>query len=241
MAPIKKLIQKTSSIFLKNKLWNLTTTPEYNYDKRFLYRLQIIDNILLNKAYGDVIEIGCGDGRFLSKLESIKGINSAWGINISIKGIKTARKKGLNVIRADGERLPFKDETFDTVMSANGAPVAMKWELLLPEVYRILKPGGYFAFHTYNKFPIEKIIKNKIMCFLKIANAPFLINGGVKNIKKFKAICLKFGFEIISLHTLLPLPFFPYGILLKGSSFSQIHVNLIGILRKKQAKTKSSQ
>jgi len=53
-------------IFLKNSLWNLTDDElDYNLSNRFQHRLRIIDNILLKRAYGDVLEVGCGEGRFL--------------------------------------------------------------------------------------------------------------------------------------------------------------------------------
>lgn len=221
-------------IFLKNSLWNFTGEPEYNPPQyRFQHRLRIIDNVLLKKAYGDVLEIGCGEGRFLIKLNFIHRITSIWGVDISLEAIKRAYEKGFNVIRANGEKLPFKVEIFDTVMSANGAPKEMDWELLLSEVYKVLKPEGIFAFDTYNKYPLKRILKYKIMRFLKTANKPFEgIDGGVENMKDFKKSCLKSGFEIISLYSVLSLRFLPCEILLRGEMFSQIDTHLVGVLRK---------
>jgi ubiquinone/menaquinone biosynthesis C-methylase UbiE len=221
------------SVFFRNKLWNLTEEKEYNHAKRFYHRIKIIDNILLDKVYGNVLEVGCGGGRFLNKLRLIPNL-TIWGLDISIDYVKLAHKEGFNVIAADGQKLPFKNEVFDTVTSANGSPKEMNLKLLLSEVYRVLKPAGFFAFDTYNKYPLEKIIKYKIMRLLKITNRLFEgISGGVENIKEFKNICSKLGFEIISLYTIFPLPFFPYGILLKGEIFSQINTHLVGIVRKK--------
>ena len=220
-------------MLLKNRLWNLTEEQEYNFGKRFYCRLKIIDNILLDKAYGKVLEVGCGEGRFLVKLKSIIGITFIWGVDISIEAVRAAYERGFNVIRANGEKLPFKSEVFDAVMSANTSPKEMSTKLLLSEVHRTLKPNGIFAFDTCNKYPLEKIVKYKIMRFLRISNEPFLgISGGITNMKEFKISCLKFGFEIMSLYTLFPLPFFPYGILLKGQAFSQINTHLIGVLKK---------
>lgn len=45
---------------------------------------------------------------------------------------------GIHFLEADGEEtLPFKDETFDVVTNRHGS-------YLEEEVYRVLKPGGYF-------------------------------------------------------------------------------------------------
>ena len=219
--------------FLRNKLWNLTEEQEYNYPERFQHRIRIIDNVLLERVYGRVLEVGCGEGRFLIKLKNAGGITSIWGVDISINAVEVAHERGFDIIRANGEKLPFKNEVFDAVTSANGSPKEMDMKLLLSEVYRVLKPGGYFSFDTYNKDPLEKIVKYKIMYFLNITKRSFSgIAGGITDIEKFKTICLKSGFEIISLYTLLPLPFSPYGILLKGKFFCQTNTHLIGVIRK---------
>lgn len=230
---IKKSLNKERLIFLKNRLWNLAEKPEHNLSKRFQHRVGIIDNILLGKAYGNVLEVGCGGGRFLIKVKSVEGVTSMWGLDISAEAVSMACKRGFNVIKANGEKLPFKNEAFDAVMSANGSPKEMNMKLLLSEAYNVLRPGGFFAFDTYNKYPLEKIVKHKIMYFLRITNKPYEgIAGGIESIKEFKKTCLKAGFEIILLFTLFPLPFFPYGILLKGDFFSRINTHLIGVLKK---------
>jgi len=219
--------------FFKNKLWNFVDESEHDYSERFFCRREKIDNILINQAYGNILEIGCGNGRFLTKLKSIGNINSIYGLDISTWGLNDAYKKGLCVIRADGENLPFKKKVFDVVMSANGSPKEMEWELLLSEVYRVLKPEGVFAFDTYNKCPLKKKIKYKIRYHFGISDAPLKeYPGGIKSIKEFKTSCLKYGFKITALYNLYSLPFFPYGVLLKGSLFSQIDTHFIGILRK---------
>lgn len=222
-------------IFLKNRLWNLSDDEkDPNFLNRFQQRLKVVDDILLKEAYGRVLEVGCGQGRFLTKLRSIDRINSVWGVDISKEAVKAAYEKGFNVIRANGEKLPFKSEVFEAVMSANGSPKEMDWNLLLSQVRHVLKPGGVFAFDTYNKYPLKRIVKYKIMRFLKTVNEPCeSISGGVENIKALKKSCLKYGFEITSLSTVLSLRFLPCEILLKGTMFSQIDTHLVGILKKK--------
>jgi len=220
-------------MLIKNRLLNLTDEPEYGLTKRFYHRLSIIDNVLLSKAYGNVLEVGCGNGRFLAKLRTTDTIDSIWGVDISMESIKAAYESGFNVMHANGEKLPFKNEVFDTVMSANGSPKEMEWRLLLSEVHRVLKSNGFFAFDTYNKYPLEKIIKHRAMYFLKISNRPYLgISGGIETMKEFRDSCLKAGFDIVSLYTLFPLPFRPYGLLLKGKCFNQINTHLIGVIEK---------
>lgn len=53
----------------------------------------------LTEAGGPVVDIGCGDGFFLSKLRE-KGIE-AWGIDVSASAVQRCREKGLNAIESD--------------------------------------------------------------------------------------------------------------------------------------------
>lgn len=220
-------------ILVKNKLWNFTEEPRRNPPHRPQERLRIIDNILLKEAYGNTLEVGCGIGRFLEKLNSSQRVSSVWAVDIEMQSTKAAYDKGFKAMLANGEKLPFKNGTFDTVMSADGAPKEMDWRLLFSEVHKVLKPAGIFAFDTYNKYPLKKIARHKIMRFLKTTDKPFKrIEGGIESIKDFREFCLRLNFKIISLYTVLSTNFFPREILLKGQMFSSIDTHFVGVLKK---------
>lgn len=55
----------------------------------------------------------------------------------------------------DAEALPFRDETFDVVLSQFGHMFAPRPEVALSEMLRVLKPGGTLAFATW---PPEQLI-----------------------------------------------------------------------------------
>ena len=64
---------------------------------------------------GNVLDLGSGDGLFLSLLKQ-KGIEGE-GLDISKKGIAKTRAKGLTASLFDfNEPIPFADNTFDTVV-----------------------------------------------------------------------------------------------------------------------------
>jgi len=218
---------------LNNPFWNLTGEPEHKYLERFWARTEIIDTILLKEARGRVLEAGCGNGRFLKKLQQLSGVDSVCGVDIDAKAVKLACISGFNAILANGEILPFKKGVFDSVMSANISVHHMDWEIVLREVNRVLKPGGVFGFDAINAFPLEKVIKSRILRFLGVTDRVFSgINGGIKDLNYFKKSTRDAGFRIVSIYTLMPLPFSPYGVLLRGRPFYSAHTHLSGVLMK---------
>jgi ubiquinone/menaquinone biosynthesis C-methylase UbiE len=57
-----------------------------------------------------------------------------------------ARGAEYPLVHASAESIPLEDESFDIVMADWGAPTFSDPYLFVPEVARILRPGGLFAF-----------------------------------------------------------------------------------------------
>lgn len=85
---------------------------------------------------GSGVEVGVGTGRFASRL----GI--AIGVEPSESMAALAHSRGIKVIRARGEELPFRNGSFDSVLLANVICFVFQPLILLKEVSRILRPKG---------------------------------------------------------------------------------------------------
>ncbi|MCX6639904.1 MAG: class I SAM-dependent methyltransferase [bacterium] len=67
-----------------------------------------------------ILDVGCGDGYLLSQLQD--RANQAYGVDISIKALLRTRVKigeSVNLFQAFADKLPFKDNSFDGVVSAH--------------------------------------------------------------------------------------------------------------------------
>ncbi len=114
---------------------------------------------------GKILDIGCGNGRdsiFLAK----KGYEVV-GIDITPKAIALAKKNGLKTknlkfIVADAEKLPFKDESFDSVYSI-GVLHCTDLNQSLKEVVRVLKNSGAGVIHLWEETLMVKTGKMKIL------------------------------------------------------------------------------
>tara|TARA_Y100000389_G_scaffold204581_1_gene258133 strand:- start:110 stop:724 length:615 start_codon:yes stop_codon:yes gene_type:complete len=111
--------------------FNVTRSYEWPWISNYLNNLEINSNIL---------DIGCGTGRNMLK----KNLNFT-GIDSSIEFIKICLLKKLNVIEGDMCDLPFKNNTYDAIISiASFHHLSTNERRIsaLKEMYRVLKPGG---------------------------------------------------------------------------------------------------
>lgn len=103
---------------------------------------------------GKTLDIGCGTGRTTTKLSEL-GFEVT-GVDLSKSMIEEARHlyPALDFQIMDAAQLTFGDDVFDNIIfSFNGLddiyPRHRRIQAL-SEVYRVLKPGGIFAFSSHN-------------------------------------------------------------------------------------------
>jgi len=105
-------------------------------------------------ASGAVLDVGCGAGRTTRQLADREF--DVTGIDVSERMIRTATEMypDIEFQVADVVDLPFANEAFEyALFSAYGLDyVYPETDRLaaLEEIYRVLRPGGVFAFNTHN-------------------------------------------------------------------------------------------
>ena len=107
----------------------------------------------LKKVEGKVLDVGCGGGAFTRGIKYYRRDLDLWGIDISRKSIDFAKgvSENVNFVLGSAYKLPFKDDTFDAVVSFDVLEHLDKPALAIREVKRVLKPRGIFHLVT----PIE--------------------------------------------------------------------------------------
>ena len=116
---------------------------------------------------GKGLEIGVGTGRFATLL----GIKI--GVEPAKKMAEMARKRGIDVLEARAEALPFDDESFDFVLIVTTICFLENPLQALEEIKRILKPGGHIVIGIIDRnSPPGKDYERKkmIRTFYKYAN-----------------------------------------------------------------------
>jgi len=102
-----------------------------------------------------VLDLCCGDGYFCSLVRP-GGVEA--GCDLSMSALQLAQERGQHrvVACADVARgIPFRDKTFQTVISNSSLEHVENVDITLQEVARVLKPGGKFYTTFASHFAYE--------------------------------------------------------------------------------------
>ncbi len=119
---------------------------------------------LLERAHGDVLEVGVGTGLNLPWYPRT-GVVSITGLDVSEGMLAAAAARGagaappgaaLRLVRGDASALPFPDASFDVVADTFSLCVFERPDTALAEMARVLRPGGLLLLleHTRSDVPL---------------------------------------------------------------------------------------
>lgn len=111
-----------------------------------------------------VLDVGCGAGFLVAHLAD-QG-HRVIGMDLSVGSLLSARSAPPNDpgrerkcwLAADAYRLPFPDATFDAVCALDFLEHVTAPHRVIAEAARVLRPGGRFFFHTFNRNPLAWLI-----------------------------------------------------------------------------------
>ena len=152
------------------------------YDKvfeRFFFdcKIQAISSETFPKN-ARILDIGLGSGMSLKLFPSNAKIV---GIDISLKMLQEAEKKAssskkdITLIAANGEKLPFRDNSFDFIFMSHVLSVLPNPEHALSEIHRTVKKDGQIV--IINAF----LSRNPLLCTFQRAINPVCYRLGWKN------------------------------------------------------------
>lgn len=110
---------------------------------------------LLKDIGGDVLDIGCGQGVFLSMVEEkFPNVTSISGCDISPELVRRSKKRlsGANFRVENALTLEsFDDESFDHVFMICSLEHMIEHQKALHSAYRVIRPGGSISISVPNK------------------------------------------------------------------------------------------
>ncbi|MBU0567594.1 class I SAM-dependent methyltransferase [bacterium] len=158
---------------------------------------------------GEILEIGCASGEYLTALRDI-GEFKVKGVELNSYAATKAKEKGLDVFVGTLEEAKLKAESFDLVVARHVLEHLPDPSKTLSEINRILRPGGKFLAIVPNAATFERAIFKDVWCGYEVPRHLFVFSCvTLKEMFKkadFKLLSLKHGFVpnnwIISLNHL---------------------------------------
>ena len=135
-----------------------------------------------------VLEVGCGAGVDLARFA--KGGADVSGVDLAESAIDLARanftQQGLHGYFevADGERLPFPDNTFDLIYAHGVVQYTANPRQLVKECHRVLKPGGRAIFQVYNRVSWLNALSKLMKVGLEHDDAPVLLKFSIGEFRR---------------------------------------------------------
>ena len=135
---------------LKKKNWFGAVTKEFFHPSDILWKtieLQATSSRLQDKDFkSPILDVGCGDGRLMKVFLFPK--KNLVGIDVERKSVTKAQTSGVyqKVLLADARKMPFKNQTFNTVISFSTIHLIPDLKNTLKEIHRVLKKDGLLIF-----------------------------------------------------------------------------------------------
>jgi SAM-dependent methyltransferase len=168
---------------------------QYHFEKlHHLLRLVAFDGY----RGRSVLEVGCGAGVDLARFA--KGGAEVTGVDLAASAIDLARanfaQQGLQgrFDVADGERLPFADNSFDLVFAHGVVQYTANPRQLVEECRRVLKPGGEAVFQVYNRLSWLNALSKLMKVGLEHDDAPVILKFSIREFRR-----LVYGFREVKI------------------------------------------
>lgn len=120
------------------------------------------------KEGGKILDVACGSG---VNRNDLPDKIFYCGIDLSFAGLSAAKKSNMNArfMKADAEKLPVQDDSFDYVISTNAVEHFIEPALIFNEIWRVCKKGGLillifpnFGDYIFNYPPSISHMTNKL-------------------------------------------------------------------------------
>ena len=140
--------------------YDFRITRSYRFEHKYLTLHKWISE-MNKRSFKTVLDFGCGTGNV--SFRSARSGLQAFSMDTSLGMLKNVKNRlrslGVICVNGDGEKLPFKEGSFDAVVCMGVLHHVKRKKEAISEMIRVIKPGG----KIYIAEPFKR--KSKFMVF----------------------------------------------------------------------------
>ena len=142
----------------------------------------ILEKLKDSQAEGlqSILDVGCGAGLVANQMA--KAGYQVTGVDLSSESLQVAcefdETSAVKYLRADALDLPFGEQSFDVVLCLDFLEHIENPQAALSEIDRVLKPGGWFFYHTFQK--------NWLSYLFAVKALDWLFKDGPQNVHSYQ-------------------------------------------------------
>ena len=160
-------------ISFKDKFKRMLRKRYYRYYSNKSYFNLLFHNIVKNVVNeppfienGKICDVGCGNGRYVSELQSYW--DNVSGVEPNEAAVKYCISKGLSVCHGFAEEIPYIEKKFDIIRMWNVLEHCLSPKKALMEAARVLKENGYLILYVPNIESIDLKVFGKYWANLEV-------------------------------------------------------------------------
>jgi len=202
----KKYWQRNGSHFAQL----YSNLPKFSFKKLVTYfldtRTRILNKLVDCRPQDTILDLGCGSGvhlkLFAPQCKKIVGVDvSRAMLSLAEQELKSFSRKNWQLKLADAQDLPFKDKSFNGIISMGLLDYVPSPAKVLQECYRVLKPSGWLVVSLPKKPSLFAFLRTPIGNYLKKIIFDLPPVGNISDQSELEKLLENTGFQLQKVHS----------------------------------------
>jgi SAM-dependent methyltransferase len=177
-------------IFLNKYLYPIDKYPNNENDDRSDNRVddigKLVSSVSNSVPVTNYLDIGCSEGGITAKLGHYFGLNNSNILGIDIRIPKCTEGFTFIQTQPDIYKIPFEDNSISFITALMVLHHTFQPDILISEIYRILKPGGIFLIREHD---IDQNTDTDGKTFLDILHGLYSISWAKEGMQENPHFC----------------------------------------------------